>query len=308
MSDGPEWLEEAAALWALIAQRPRGTSVATVVAQVLEHRDAQGVLAQTHGNLLGPPGLDEARAEVRSWLSAGDLKVLSVLDEDYPAKLRAVHDAPPFIFVRGDVEVLQRGGICVVGTRKVSPAGAERAEDAVRAVVEQGLPVLSGLAYGVDTVAHESTLRYGGTPIGVIASSITGPYTPAASRDLHEHVAQAGALVSQFPPGARTHKASFLMRNATMSGLSDGTLVVEAGESSGTRAQARNAMSHGRPVILSQDVAVHTNWGRELASGARPNVFVVSRQEDLREHVGRVRRLGSPDLERLDAALRGGNE
>lgn len=112
--------------------------------------------------------------------------------------------------------------------------------------------------------------------MGVIATGIAAPYTPAASRGLHEQVAEHGVLVSQFRPRSHAEKHTFLLRNATMSGLGIATIVVEAGEHSGARAQARRAMEHGRPVLLTRSVIDATQWGRGLADGTRPNVFPVN--------------------------------
>ena len=144
------------------------------------------------------------------------------------------------------------------------------------------------MARGIDTAAHEAAIAAGGCPVGVIATRIAGPYTPAASRDLHEQVAERGVLVSQFRPRAHAEKHTFLVRNSTMSGLGIATIVVEAGEHSGARAQARLAMEHGRPVLLTRSVIDTTKWGRELADGTRSNVFPVGSLDDVQAALDQI--------------------
>ena len=239
--------EQNAALLALLTHRTDGLTVREVMTEVVASEDAVGVW-----ETLNPPGLfgdsaelAAARDEIDGWVRDG-LTFTSILDADYPARLRGVFDAPPFLFYRGDLGVAA-GGVSVVGSRDASPQACDRAASIAQLLVARGLPVISGLARGVDTAAHEATVAAGGRPVGVIATGIAAPYTPATSRALHEQVAERGVLVSQFWPRAHAEKHTFLLRNATMSGLGIATIVVQAGEHSGARAQARRAMEHGRP-------------------------------------------------------------
>lgn len=292
-----------AVLLALLTSRARGESVAALVAEIMQDGIASTWASRHPEDLLGgrEEGLiEDAGTQIRLWAERG-LKFVSIVDDDYPRRLSSVHDAPPFLFYRGDLRVLQSGGISVVGSREASEEGLLRAEDAACHLVERGITVISGLARGIDSAAHRAALRIGGTTLGVIATGIAAPYAPASSRDLHEDVAAAGALVSQFLPDAHAMRHTFLLRNATMSGLGFATLVIEAGENSGARAQARLAMEHGRPVILSDRVVEQTKWGRALADGRRANVFVVSSRDDLHAAVSRVTEQTS--LEQLDHLL-----
>lgn len=296
--------QEDAVLLALITHREKGVSVPAVVAEVLACNNIDEVwLSQHPADLFG--GRDdslvtEAQRQLAAWSDAG-LHYVSILDSNYPRRLRAVHDAPPFLFYRGSLKALTEGGISVVGSREASERGISRAQEVTRHLVREQIPVISGLARGIDAAAHQSTLDAGGSPLGVIATGINAPYTPAATRDLHERVASAGALVSQFMPEAHAMRHTFLQRNATMSGLGLATFVVEAGEISGARAQARLAMQHGRPVILTDMVARRTNWGRELADGLRRNVYVVSSLQESAEAIRQVQAMTS--LETLDRVL-----
>ena len=150
------------------------------------------------------------------------------------------------------------------------------------ALADMGVTVISGLAKGVDTTAHRAAIDAGGRPVGLIATGIDRAY-PAENRDLHRQVAEHGLLLSQFWPDAPPQRHNFLMRNATMSGYGVATVVIEAGEHSGARAQARMAFEHGRPVILTDMVVNRTEWARALIG--RPGVFVASGTEDVVEVV-----------------------
>jgi DNA processing protein len=172
----------------------------------------------------------------------------------------------------------------VVGSRAASADGLRIAANVARGLVDRGVTVLSGLAAGIDTAAHRATLDAGGRPVGVIGTGITRSY-PAENRALHDEVATHGALVSQFMPDAPPQKHTFPMRNATMSGMGLASVVVEAGEHSGARIQARVAIEHGRPVILSDRVVENTRWGRGLQG--RPGVYVASSTAEVMDVVER---------------------
>lgn len=289
--------DEAAALLTSVRNRPQKMSIPDVVSHVLDAGSAVAAWADMKGEaptLFGEDPFAGAREEIRSWNSSW----VSLLDKEYPARLKGVHDAPPFLFYRGSLEAVQRGGMSIVGTRRLSPAGQQRAQDAAAYLAELGIPIISGLAAGIDAVAHTTALSHGGLPVGVIATPIAGPYTPAPNRDLHEKVAESGVLISQFFPGIPVAKRNFIQRNATMSGLGDATIIIEASENSGTRAQARFAMGHGRPVILSKDVACTTTWGKNLANQYR-NVYVVSSRDDLHQAIRDVKERTSINLSSL---------
>ena len=206
--------------------------------------------------------LERARAQLAEW-RVGDFDVLTVLDPRYPVCLRLIEQVPPVLFVKGAL-VADEAGVSVVGSRDASRRGVEMAVAIARGLVGRGISVISGLATGIDTAAHEATLAAGGRPIGVLGTGIDRAY-PAANRALHDRVAAAGALVSQFPPDYPPSQTMFRMRNATMAGLGSASVIVEAGERSGSRVHARYAMAHGRPLILTELVADSTQWGTRIA-------------------------------------------
>lgn len=215
--------------------------------------------------------LEQAHTDVESWKSQG-LEFWTILDDRYPASLRDIHQAPPFLFARGtavDGDV----GVSVVGSREASEQGLQMARAISEALVGIGVTVVAGLAAGIDTAAHATALESGGRTVAVLGTGINRQY-PAANRDLQSEIARRGLLLSQFWPDAPPTKHSFPMRNAVMSGYGVATIVVEAGEHSGARIQARLAVEHGRPVILTDLVVARTAWAKALEG--RPGVHVAS--------------------------------
>jgi DNA processing protein len=231
---------------------------------------ALGGAAGTRGR---GPRLDIAWNELRRWQDVGsDVALITVLDDRYPLALRGIHQLPPILFVKGTLPA-DECAVSIVGSRRPTPGGLAAAAQLAEALVARGVAVISGLAEGIDGAAHRATLAAGGRPIGVIGTGIHRVY-PAGHGELHRQVAAAGALVSQFLPDAPPTRQSFPQRNITMSGLGRASIIVEAGEHSGTRVQARAAVEHGRPVILTERVVEATVWGRALVD--RPGVHVAA--------------------------------
>ena len=221
----------------------------------------------------GPGESDTALVHARDQLArwrAADVDFLTVLDRRYPLQLRRVQPIPPVLFVKGNL-LADEVGVSVVGSRDVSVRPQQLASSVARGLVERGCAVISGLATGVDAAAHHATLAAGGRPIGVLGTGITRVY-PETNRALHERVAAAGVLVSQFSPEHPPDKHTLALRNATMAGLSRASVIVEAGERSGSRVHARHALAYRRPLILTDVVVASTRWGRELSH--RPGVYV----------------------------------
>jgi DNA processing protein len=267
-------LGERAALVALLRERPGRLGWAEITAGVLEAGSARAVWQRmVPPVLVRPPGeadpLDAAAEQIGRWRGRG-WRLLSILDDDYPARLRGIHQAPPVLFARGAL-VRDDVAVSVVGSRKASPRGVGLAAGVARELAARGVTVLAGLALGIDTAAHRAALDAGGRTVSVIGTGIDRAY-PAENRGLQEEIAARGLVLSQFWPDAPPQRHNFLMRNATMSGYGLATVVVEAGEQSGSRVQARIAVEHGRPVILTSLVAERNEWARALVG--RPGVHV----------------------------------
>ena len=223
-----------------------------------------------------PPTLAVAQADVRAWRANG-IKLATVLDDAYPANLRQVDDRPPLVFIAGTVESADEKSLAVIGARRASAEGLRLAGRFASEFVRGGYTVVSGLAAGIDTAAHEAALGRGGRTIAVIGTGLRHSYPPQ-NADLQRRIAAQCAVVSQFWPDALPTPKAFPMRNAVMSGLSRGSVVIEASERSGARVQARLALAHGRPVFLLERL-LDQGWARELST--RGGVHVVTCAEDV---------------------------
>lgn len=307
--------EERAALLALLEERPAmlgeragKTSWSTIASEVAIRGSALAVWHDAHPPV--PPMLalehfDHAEdvdlrfklawKQLVEWEESADFDLVTVLDTaEYPIALRGIHQMPPLLFVKGQLRA-DDVGVSVVGSREATDRGRSIAAHVAEGLTQRGISVISGLASGIDGAAHEATLRAGGRPIGVIGTGINRVY-PASHRELHDRVAAAGALVSQFLPDAPPTKQSFPMRNVTMSGMGRASIIVEASERSGTRIQARVAVEHGRPVILTDIVVKNTKWGREMEG--RPGVYVAGSTAEVMGYVEQV--LAENDADTLD--------
>jgi DNA processing protein len=208
------------------------------------------------------PLLEQADAELAQWQAAG-LAVVTVRDDEYPRNLKEVHDRPPLLFVAGQLAARDQRSVAVIGARRASEEGLAIAASFTSELTAGGWVVISGLAAGIDTAAHRAALEHGGRTLAVIGNGLRHSY-PAENADLQQTIAQHGAVISQFWPDSPPTRRSFPMRNAVMSGVSRGSVVIEASERSGARVQARLALAHGRPVFLHARL-LSADWAKELA-------------------------------------------
>ena len=179
---------------------------------------------------------------------SSSLYLVTIRDPLYPPLLAECGDRPPFLFVQGDLDSLRSSTLSVVGTRKPSLDGQRAATDLTLAAVALGLTVVSGLALGIDGVAHQAALSAKGNTIAVLPSGLDQIY-PSRHRRLATNIAESGAVVSEFPLGTPPRKHHFHRRNRTLSGFSQATLVIEAGRPSGTLITASAAADQGRDVM-----------------------------------------------------------
>jgi DNA processing protein len=189
---------------------------------------------------------------------------VSILDADYPAGLRLIFNPPPFLVLRGQMSEVDARGVAVVGTRHPTEDGIRRARRLGRELAQDGITVFSGLALGIDAAAHLGALEADGRTIGVVGHGLLRPTYPRDNRELAEKIAASAALVSQFRPDTAPSRYTFPMRNAVMSGLSQGTVVVEASHTSGARMQARLAAEHGKRVWLLETLVRDFPWARQF--------------------------------------------
>ncbi|KKW17407.1 MAG: protecting protein DprA protein [Candidatus Magasanikbacteria bacterium GW2011_GWA2_50_22] len=232
-------------------------------------------------------GLDEnVAAEFAAWrhdqnlekqreeLDREGIEVVTWNDTQYPALLKEIHDPPHTLFIRGKLPQ-NPYTLAVVGTRMVTPYGRQIVEQIVAPLARAGLTIVSGLALGVDALAHEATLRERGTTIAVLGGGCDkASIYPTSNRGLAERlIEQEGALVSEYPPATLAVPYHFPHRNRIISGLSRGTLVIEAAEDSGSLITANHSLEQNREVfVVPGDINRPTSVGPNnlLKMGAHP--------------------------------------
>lgn len=228
--------------------------------------------------------LDQLEERVIAYKNEG-IHLITVLDAAYPMNLRMVHNRPPALFVRGALAPADERSVAVVGSRKASAAGLEKAAEIARDLVARDYVIVSGLAAGIDTAAHRATLDAGGRTVAVIGTGLRHHF-PKQNAELQERLGRESAVVSQFWPGQEPRRWTFPQRNAVMSGFARASVVVEAGEKSGARMQARLAVEHGRPVFLPRSLLCH-EWAKTYAEH-RPGTYVVDGGEEVVAHLERL--------------------
>ncbi|MBA3259198.1 MAG: DNA-protecting protein DprA, partial [Gemmatimonadales bacterium] len=219
-----------------------------------------GALAAPFAFLCTVPGMSAAAATaVKATTLTAGLRVLEQVeraggrallatDAEFPDRLRQIPDPPPVLFAQGYLGLLERAAVAIVGSRDHSGYGAEVARQMAWEAAAAGVVVVSGMARGLDAVAHGAALDAGGGTIGVLGNGL-GVVYPAANRLLYERVIADGLLLTEFPPGERPNAGSFPRRNRIISGLARVTVVVEAGEGSGALITAGAALDQGREVM-----------------------------------------------------------
>jgi DNA processing protein len=270
-------LREGRRSWQVYAELVEETgSALQVLEQELEREDvpetffdlpSSGVRPRARVDVGG--ALDEAAAELAKWRSEG-IEIVTVLDASYPENLRGVHGRPPLLFVAGELAAADVQALSVVGNRVATESGIAAARRIASDLANAGYAVFSGLAAGTG-------LRH---------------CYPPQNIELARRIAHKCALVSQFWPDSPPTRRTFPMRNAVMSGMTLGTVIVEASHSSGTRIQARLALAQGRPVFLHRALLSQL-WARELAS--HPGAYPIA---SAREVVAIIERMtGNEELE-----------
>lgn len=209
---------------------------------------------------------------------------ISIDDEDYPPLLRAIHDPPRQLFVRGDVAALKEPQLAIVGSRRASAAGLRLAHDLAADLSRASLSVCSGLAIGVDGAAHRGALDAGGRSVAVMATGIEAIY-PRRHEGLAHAMLGNGCLITEFPPGTPPRRENFPQRNRIVSGLSLGVLVVEAALPSGSLITAQTALEQGREVFALPWSVAH-EMGRGCLQLIRDGAKMVQSVEDVLEELG----------------------
>ena len=245
-------------IWKVMKRLGSGSRV---FAATLTELEVAGMPAQSAQFVFEGKARAAAEDELKRVAEAGGT-VLTPEDAGYPERLREIYDPPAVLWIRGSVELLSRPGIAVVGTRQPSPYGAGMAELLSRELAQRRLVILSGMARGVDTAAHKGALEAGGKTVAVWGTGIDVIYPKENKKLAEQIVATGGTIVSEYPMGTFPAPQNFPIRNRILSGMSDGVLVIEAAEYSGTRITARCAMEQNRDVYAVPGNVTNKNaWG-----------------------------------------------
>jgi len=176
------------------------------------------------------------------------IKILTWQDEAYPGRLKEIDQPPPVLYIRGEYLPDDLFAVAIVGTRRVTPYGRQITEELASFLAANGMTVISGLARGVDAIAHQAALKAGGRTLGILGSGVDKIYPPE-HRALAEQMIERGAIISDYAPGTPPDASNFPPRNRIISGLSLAVVVVEAGETSGALITAEFAAEQGREIF-----------------------------------------------------------
>ena len=222
------------------------------------------------------PGLAVDETE---WLHHENHHLVGLGDDAYPELLAGIAGPPPQIYINGDPEILHLPALAIVGSRNPTTGGARNAFEFARHLGETGFCIVSGLAQGIDAAAHRGALAAGAPTVAFLGHGIDRIY-PAANSELAREIAARGALVSEFPLGTAPGRALFPQRNRLISGLSLGTLVVEAARRSGSLITARLAAEQGREVFAIPG-SIHNPLSRGCHQLIRQGAKLVEAADDI---------------------------
>src|SRR3546814_601273 len=231
-----------------------------------------------------------AIAATLEWLGAPEHPIVTLADPGYPPALLDIYDTPPLLYVNGNPDLLIRPTSSIVGARNASAGGIDNATAFARYLSEQGWCIASGLALGIDAAAHRGAMRAGadgGGTLAVLGTGIDIVY-PAKNRDLAHQIAEQGALVSEFPLGARALAYRFPKRNRIVAGLARGVLVVEAARQSGSLITAKLATDAGREVFAIPG-SIHSPLSRGCHALIRQGAKLVESGQDIHDELGHAR-------------------
>ncbi|MET0118068.1 MAG: DNA-processing protein DprA [Sedimenticola sp.] len=231
---------------------------------------------------LAAPDRERVEADLQ-WAEPADHHIITLADPGYPPLLAEADDPPPVLFVIGQPDILVTPQLAIVGSRNPSASGRQTARDFAFHLARSGITVTSGLATGIDGAGHEGALEAEGKTIAVTGTGLDRVY-PATHHELAHRIREQGALVSEFPPGTPVRPGNFPRRNRIISGLSVGTLVVEAALKSGSLITARLASEQGREVFAIPG-SIHNPLARGCHRLIRQGAKLVESSEDIIEEL-----------------------
>jgi DNA processing protein len=217
------------------------------------------------------------------WADQDNHSILCVHDELYPVQLKSLHQPPYLLFVAGDVDYLHQPQLAMVGSRTPTATGRRTATEFAQYLSQSGFTITSGLARGIDTACHQGALQGLAGSVAVVANGLDKVY-PACNTKLAQHIVTQGCVVSESPLGTAPHKGLFPKRNRIISGLSLGTLVVEAAKGSGSLITAKHALQQGREVFAIPG-SIHNPLSRGCHSLIRQGAKLVETAQDIIEEL-----------------------
>ncbi|MCE5312294.1 MAG: DNA-processing protein DprA [Nitrospiraceae bacterium] len=259
-------------------------------------RSAQNIFSASAGDLAKTADLSHAKAsnilEFNKWAEVDQeikkaeelgISIIPLTDPAYPEQLRPFDDAPIILYVKGSITPDDINSVAVVGSRLMSEYGRSAARQISFGLASSGITIISGMARGIDTTAHESALKAGGRTIAVLGSGLDVPY-PSENKKLFAKIAEAGAVISEFPFGTGPLRENFPRRNRLISGLSMGVLVVEAAAGSGSLITASYGLEQGKEIF-----AVPGSIGQKNSEGTnaliKNGARLVQQAEDIIEEL-----------------------
>ncbi len=279
-------------------------------ANISELKTVEGINENLTRRIKSDPkdaGLEE---ELRG-IKKSDIRVISILDAAYPKNLKEIYDPPVVLYIKGALKESDDISLSIVGTRAPSYYGLSQAEKFSYQLALRGVTIVSGMARGIDSAAHNGSVKAKGKTIAVLGSGLSVIYPPE-NKDLFDKISQSGAIISEFPMETPPDRENFPRRNRIISGLSLGTLVIEAARNSGSLITAGFALEQGREVFaIPGNVSSKGSFGtnRLIKEGAK----LVEDIEDIIEEIEPFKRVVKKNAQgetkkinsRLDPSLRG---
>ena len=276
--------------------------------KILRHYPTTGAIQRASRHELCKAGLSEAQTDAfladghdekisaaLRWAEQTNHHLIPLGSKRYPPRLAEIHDAPTLLYAVGDADVLHTPQLAVVGSRKPSSGGARTASEFAASIATSGITITSGMALGIDGLAHRGCLDADGLTIGVAATGLDRIY-PAKHKALAQRIVENGVMLSEYPLGTDVRGPYFTHRNRIISGLSIGTLVVEAAIRSGSLSTARHASEQGREVFAIPG-SIHNPMARGCHKLIRQGAKLVETVDDILEELaGQIGPLNFPDL------------
>lgn len=259
-------------------QTPEGVFKASLE----ELLEVEGLGARVAHEIRKGPSEQAVKKEL-SLVEKSGAKIITLMDEDYPFRLRNIYDPPALLYLRGELKKEDDLAVSIVGSRKTNPYGRWITEKISRELVGHGITIVSGMARGIDSVAHWGALSGGGRTIAVLGCGVDVVY-PRENRNLFAKIMEQGAVLSEFPMGSPPEGGHFPKRNRIISGLSIGVVVVQASADSGSLITANYALEQGREVF-----AIPGNVGSDGSRGTnrliKEGAKLVESSEDILEEI-----------------------